>query len=316
VPEWVIETHNLTRHFGALVAVHGLNLQIARGEVFGFLGPNGAGKTTTVRLLNGVLNPTAGEIRVLGMDPIAQGPAVRRRTGVLTESPALYEPLSARENLLIFGELYDVPPDVLRRRVDELLEMFELTARADDKVAGYSKGMKQRLALARALIHAPDILFLDEPTAGLDPEAARQVTELIEHLSQEEGRTIFLCTHNLVEAERLCDRVGVIHRGELIAVGTPEELARRIWHGHGIVVRLGRPLPAEALASLKRLEGVAQVEVENSDLHILLDQEHRTPAVVRALVEAGAEIYAVRPREHSLEDIYFQLQANARGGSA
>jgi len=316
VPEWVIETHNLTRHFGALVAVHGLNLQIARGEVFGFLGPNGAGKTTTVRLLNGVLNPTAGEIRVLGMDPIAQGPAVRRRTGVLTESPALYEPLSARENLLIFGELYDVPADVLRRRVDELLEMFGLTARADDKVAGYSKGMKQRLALARALIHAPDILFLDEPTAGLDPEAARQVTELIEHLSQEEGRTIFLCTHNLVEAERLCDRVGVIHRGELIAVGTPEELARRIWHGHGIVVRLGRPLPAEALASLKRLEGVAQVEVENSDLHILLDQEHRTPAVVRALVEAGAEIYAVRPREHSLEDIYFQLQANARGGSA
>jgi len=316
VPEWVIETHNLTRHFGALVAVHGLNLQIARGEVFGFLGPNGAGKTTTVRLLNGVLNPTAGEIRVLGMDPIAQGPAVRRRTGVLTESPALYEPLSARENLLIFGELYDVPPDILRRRVDELLEMFELTARADDKVAGYSKGMKQRLALARALIHAPDILFLDEPTAGLDPEAARQVTELIEHLSQEEGRTIFLCTHNLVEAERLCDRVGVIHRGELIAVGTPGELARRIWHGHGIVVRLGRPLPAEALASLKRLEGVAQVEVENSDLHILLDQEHRTPAVVRVLVEAGAEIYAVRPREHSLEDIYFQLQANARGGSA
>ncbi|MBC7242124.1 MAG: ABC transporter ATP-binding protein [Anaerolineae bacterium] len=312
----MIETHNLTRHFGALVAVHDLNLQIARGEVFGFLGPNGAGKTTTVRLLNGVLNPTAGEIRVLGMDPIAQGPAVRRRTGVLTESPALYEPLSARDNLLIFGELYDVPANVLRRRVDELLEMFELTARADDKVAGYSKGMKQRLALARALIHAPEILFLDEPTAGLDPEAARQVTELIEHLSQEEGRTIFLCTHNLVEAERLCDRVGVVNRGELIAVGTPEELARRIWHGHGIVVRLGRPLSAETLASLKRLEGVAQVEVENSDLHVLLDQEHRTPAVVRALVEAGAEIYAVRPREHSLEDIYFQLQANARGGSA
>lgn len=313
--EWVIETHNLTRQFGALVAVHDVNLRIARGEVFGFLGPNGAGKTTTVRLLNGVLNPSAGEVRVLGMDPVRQGPAVRRRTGVLTESPVHYESLSARDNLSIFGELYGVSSDQLPGRVDALLKMFDLAERADDKVAGFSKGMKQRLALARALIHEPDILFLDEPTAGLDPEAARQVTELIERLSEEEGRTIFLCTHNLVEAERLCDRVGVINRGELIAVGTPAELARRIWHGHGIRVQLGRPLASEVLDSLRRLEGVAEVEVGDAELHVLMDQESCTPVIVRALVEAGAEVYAVKPREHSLEDIYFQLQANARGES-
>ncbi|MGQ9515834.1 MAG: ATP-binding cassette domain-containing protein [Anaerolineae bacterium] len=313
--EWVIETNGLSRRFGAVTAVHQVTLRIARGEVFGFLGPNGAGKTTTVRLLNGVLNPSAGEIRVLGFDPVSQGPAVRQCTGVLTESPAHYESLSARDNLSIFGELYGVPSDQLPGRVEALLKMFDLAERADDRVAGFSKGMRQRLALARALIHEPDILFLDEPTAGLDPEAARQVTELIERLSEEEGRTIFLCTHNLVEAGRLCDRVGVINRGELIAVGTPAELARRIWHGHGIGVRLGRPPAPEVLDALRRLEGVAEIEIGDAELHILMDQESRTPAVVRALAEAGAEIYAVKPREHSLEDIYFQLQANARGES-
>jgi ABC-2 type transport system ATP-binding protein len=171
--------------------------------------------------MNGVLSPSGGSVRVLGLSPETDGPAVRRRTGVLTETPSLYEQLSARDNLAIFADLYDVPPDQVARRVDAALEMFELSDRAREKVGGYSKGMKQRLALARALLHQPDILFLDEPTAGLDPVAARAVHELIVRLSREEGRTVFLCTHNLTEAQRLCQRVAVMEHGRLAAVGTP-----------------------------------------------------------------------------------------------
>ncbi|MGD1993184.1 MAG: ABC transporter ATP-binding protein [Anaerolineae bacterium] len=162
--------------------------------MFGFLGHNGAGKTTTVRLLNGVLSPNGGSTRVLGLDPVAEGPALRRRTGVLTETPSLDGRLTARENLTIYAELYGVPSDRVTGRVDELLTFFELIDRADERVEGYSKGMRQRLALSRAMLHSPEILFLDEPTSGLDPVSTHRVHEVITHISREEGRTVFLCT--------------------------------------------------------------------------------------------------------------------------
>ncbi|MBZ0288430.1 MAG: ABC transporter ATP-binding protein, partial [Anaerolineae bacterium] len=190
-----IEAEGLSRTFGTLKAVDSVSFTVDKGEVFGLLGPNGAGKTTLVRLLNGVLAASAGNARVLGCDPATQGDTVRARTGVLTEQPSLYERLTARDNLLFFGTMYGVGEADLPARVDELLEMFDLSAQANDRVGGFSKGMKQRLALARTLIHQPELLFFDEPTAGLDPEAARGVTELIEQLSRESGRTVFLCTH-------------------------------------------------------------------------------------------------------------------------
>jgi ABC-2 type transport system ATP-binding protein len=190
----VIVVDGLSRHFGEVVAVDHLELEVYPGEVFGFLGHNGAGKTTTVRLLNGVLAPDGGTVRVLDLDPVDDGPALRRRTGVLTETPSLDERLTGRENLEIYAELYDVLRAKVPGRVSFLLETFELDHRADDKVGGYSRGMKQRLALARALLHEPEILFLDEPTAGLDPVATRRVHDMVTRLSHKEQRCSFAPT--------------------------------------------------------------------------------------------------------------------------
>jgi ABC-2 type transport system ATP-binding protein len=310
VNDQIIQTTELTRHFGDHIAVDRLNVQIAQGEVFGFLGPNGAGKTTTVRLLNGVLAASSGAIQVFGLDPARQGSQIRQRTGVLTESPALYEALTARENLLIFGELYDVPASQLPDRASELLELFGLAERADDPAGSYSKGMKQRLSIARALIHDPELLFLDEPTSGLDPAAARQVQALIETLAQEKGRSIFLCTHNLLEAQRLCDRVGVISRGRLIAVGAPSELAGQLWHGEWIDIELGAPPVRAVVDAVATADGVLEANLDGETLGIHLEGLDRTPAVVAAIVGAGGDIYRVTPREHTLEDIYFELQEN------
>src|SRR5512145_1983593 len=196
----VIQISSLSRRFGEKLAVDDLTLDVHAGEIFGFLGHNGAGKTTTVRLLNGVIEPTSGSMCVLGFDPQVDGPALRARTGVLTETPSMDERLTAWDNLSIYADLYGVPSAEVRKRINELLEEFDLADRAQEGVGGYSKGMKQRLALARALLHKPEVLFLDEPTAALDPFATRAVNELVENLARREGCTVFICTHNLVEA--------------------------------------------------------------------------------------------------------------------
>jgi ABC-2 type transport system ATP-binding protein len=309
-----IETHNLQRHFGALRAVDGISFQVAEGEVFGFLGPNGAGKTTTVRLLNGVLAPTGGTVRVLGLDPAVQGNDLRRRTGVLTETPSLYERLTAWDNLLTLGALYDVPAAQLPDKVEQLLGQFGLLARANDRVGTFSRGMKQRLALARALLHDPPLLFLDEPTAGLDPEAAHQVSLLIENLSHQGGRTVFLCTHNLDEAQRLCDRVAVLNQGRLLAVGTMAELAQALWRTLWVDLEVEQDLPEESLASLRALPGVGRLLAGPHTLAVQTDGEQRIPDLVAALVAHGARLRRVNPRQHSLEDIYLAIQHPAQGG--
>ena len=313
-----IQTDRLSRLFGGLTAVDAVSLTVERGEVFGVLGPNGAGKTTMVRLLNGVLAASRGSCRVLGFDPTAQGGEVRRRTGVLTESPALYERMSARENLRFFGTLYEVPAEKLPARADAMLEAFGLADRADDRVGGFSKGMKQRLALARALLHEPQVLFLDEPTAALDPEAARRVTELIMEFSHQDGRTVFLCTHYLPEAQRLCDRVAVLNRGRLTATGTLAELARTLWHGTWVDVECRAAPPPLLLDTLRALPGVTDSRLEQPDgasgadvtrLSVQVEGEEHVPAVVRAIVECGGQVLRVNPREHTLEEVYFELQS-------
>jgi ABC-2 type transport system ATP-binding protein len=301
----------LTRRFGGLTAVDAVSFTVEPGEVFGLLGPNGAGKTTLVRLLNGVLQASAGTARVLGADPSTHGDTIRARTGVLTEQPALYERLTARDNLRFFGTMYGVPDADLPRRVDELLATFDLSARADDRVGGFSKGMKQRLALARTLIHQPELLFFDEPTAGLDPEAARGVTALIEQLSGERGRTVFLCTHNLDEAQRLCSRVAVINKGRLLAVGAPAQLARDLWQGTWVDITL-KVAPSDGLLiNLGALAGVQNLKLDGTQLTVQVSDETAIPAVVARVVELGGQIMRVAPREHSLEEIYFTLQGGA-----
>jgi ABC-2 type transport system ATP-binding protein len=297
----------LSRRFGEVVAVDRLSLEVGAGEVFGFLGHNGAGKTTTVRLLNGVLNPDAGRVRVLGLDPLRDGPSLRLRTGVLTETPSLDERLTGRENLEIYAELYNVPRESVLDRVEYLLEAFELAHRADEKVGGYSRGMKQRLALARALLHEPEVLFLDEPTAGLDPVATHRVHELIVRLSQEEQRTVFLCTHNLVEAQKLCSRVAVLEQGRLVALGSPAELAHRLGRSQRLEIEVAPEERAAALDVLQDALEREEVAPQNGKIVVTGAQRESIPPLVAALVAAGVRIYQVTPQEPSLEDVYFAL---------
>jgi ABC-2 type transport system ATP-binding protein len=226
----LIQTEMLSKHYGKggeIKAVDGLDLDVYEGETFGLLGPNGAGKTTVVRLLNGIIKPSGGTARVNGFDIVQQEDDVKRVTGMLAESPGLYEKLSAREFLEFMGALYDVPGDVLEGRIDELLKLFGLHERRNHLIEGYSSGMKQKLLIAAAIVHDPPIIFLDEPTSTLDPRAAHMVKELIEELADTAGKTIFMCSHLLPVVEELCDRIGIINNGRLIAVGTIDEIIAR-----------------------------------------------------------------------------------------
>jgi ABC-2 type transport system ATP-binding protein len=304
----VIIAGALTRRFSEVVAMDHLDLEVQAGEIFGFLGHNGAGKTTTVRLLNGVLTPSSGTAQVLGMTPADEGPALRRRTGVLTETPSLDERLTGRENLEIYAELYDVPQADIPDRIGDLLEIFELADRADEKAGDYSKGMKQRLALARAFIHRPEVLFLDEPTSGLDPVATRRVHEMITHLSHEEKRTVFMCTHNLAEAQKLCDRVAVLEHGKLVALGTPLELARRLGRSQRLEIEVAPGDREKVLEMLAATPGFSEVREEGDAIFASGAEREAIPGLVAALVSAGVRIYRVAPQEASLEDIYFALQ--------
>ena len=303
----IIAVDGLTRRFGDVVAVDGLTLEIHPGEVFGFLGHNGAGKTTTVRLLNGLLSPDSGTVRVLDLEPLNDGPALRRHTGVLTETPSLDERLTGRENLEIYADLYGVPRTEVASRVESLLEGFELAHRADEKAGAYSKGMKQRLALARALLHEPDILFLDEPTSGLDPVGARRVHELITRLSQEQQRTVLLCTHNLAEAQKLCGRVAVLEQGRLVALGTPAELARKLGRSQRLEIVVAPEHVPAALEVLEARLGTTDPALENGTITVMGAEREAIPDLVASLVGAAVRIYGITPQEPSLEDVYFAL---------
>ncbi|UCF10714.1 MAG: ABC transporter ATP-binding protein [Candidatus Bipolaricaulota bacterium] len=297
----MIRSEGLTRRFGAVTAVDGLDLVVERGEVFGFLGPNGAGKTTTVRMLAALIAPTAGGAHIGELQLGRDNRAIRRRVGVLTEAPGLYRRLSARDNLLLFARLHAVSDP--SSRVERYLRLFDLWDRRDDLVGTLSKGMRQKLALARALVHDPDVLFLDEPTAGLDPEASRRVRELVESLRSKE-RTIFLCTHNLDEADRLCDRVELF-KARIVALGKPAELKERMY-GRRTVIHFGdRP---QGLERALDLPFILDTEWADDALVVgLSDPERENPILVRRLVELGAEVRYVNELRVSLEDLYLDL---------
>ncbi|HEY3452597.1 MAG TPA: ABC transporter ATP-binding protein [Myxococcales bacterium] len=298
-----IDARGVGFQFGTDFAIRGLDLRVARGEVFGFLGHNGAGKTTTVRLLNGLLPPSSGELKVLGLSPVADGDRVRARTGVLTELPSLDDRLSARETLADFAELYAVPRESVVARIESVLSTFGLKDQADLRIAKFSKGMRQRLALCRALLHEPELVFLDEPTSGLDPVSAHEVHGLVRGL-REAGRTVFLCTHNLVEAQRLCDRIAVIDHGKIIASGTPAELARNSGATGSVEVEVD---PAQVDAARAALASLGSpVEVQGAVLRVPLVRES-VPAAVQALAAAGVRVYRVNPGEATLEDVYLSL---------
>ncbi|GAP61603.1 ABC-2 type transport system ATP-binding protein [Ardenticatena maritima] len=302
---FLIETSHLTKRFDGVTAVEDLSLHVKRGEVLALLGPNGAGKTTTIRLLLGLLAPTEGTVHVLGYDMRrrSQAEQARARVGVLTETPGLYETLSALENLRFFAALYNVRN--AESAIETYLRLVELWDRRHERVGTFSKGMRQRLALARALLHEPDILFLDEPTSGLDPAATRRIRELLLDLKTQ-GRTILLTTHNLDEAERLADRIAVL-RTRLLVIDTPEALRLRLY-GRRVRIECSAPCP-QALEIVQALPFVRHVAAssENTLLVQVESPEEQNPALIEALVQAGAKIRWVEEDRVSLEDVYLQL---------
>lgn len=300
-----LRASGLGRRFGSLWAIRDLDLEVRRGEVLGLLGPNGGGKTTTVRLLTALIEPTEGRAWVDGLDVTERSEEVRARVGILTETPGLYEKLSATANLDFFGRLYGLEAATRADRIERYLRLFDLWERRDDLAGTFSKGMKQKLAIARALLHDPAVVFLDEPTAALDPEAAYVVREAIETLRRA-GRTIVLATHNLDEADRLCDRVAFV-RGGLLRVDSPARLRGSLAGGQ-VEVRLANR-PTDGMAAIARaIDGVGAVRLDGDRLVVeAADPARITPALVRALVTAGASIVEVRPAATSLESVYFEV---------
>jgi ABC-2 type transport system ATP-binding protein len=307
----LINLEELSKTFGNILAVHKLTFSVKAGEIFGLLGPNGAGKTTTIRMLGSLIGPSDGKAWVNGYQVGHQDQQIRRSVGILTESPGLYDQLSAERNLEFYAQMYDVKD--VERQVKRYLQMLGLWGRRHEAVGTFSKGMRQKLAIARAMLHEPSVLFLDEPTSGLDPQAARMLRGFIADLKSD-GRAIILCTHNLDEADRLCDRIAVI-KGSLLALDTPTALRRKLF-GRTVVFHLAK-LDDHLSKVVERFEFVRSVEIIDNKLVVGLDEpEKYNPALVRALVEAGAEVQFVGELRRRLEDVYLQLvNQTSDGGS-
>jgi ABC-2 type transport system ATP-binding protein len=302
----MIRTERLSRYFGAVKAVDELTLEVPAGIVFGFLGPNGAGKTTTIHLLLGLLPPTQGQAWVLGLDVRSQAEEIRAHSGALLEFSGLYERMSAEDNLDLYGRIYKLPAAGRRARTQELLEHLDLWQRRRDRVGTWSRGMKQKLAVARALYHRPQLIFLDEPTAGFDPEAAAALRKDLADLVAHEGVTVFLNTHNLTEAEQLCAQVGVIRAGKLLAVDSPEVLRRR--NRSSRVEIVGRGFTDEMAARLRQMPEVAQVAFHPDRLDIQFrEASGRNAPLVSAIVQSGGEVEEIRRGEASLEEVFLTL---------
>ena len=298
----MLTASHLSRRFGDRVAVEDVSFNLEAGEIFALLGPNGAGKTTTLRLLAGLIAPSSGSVTVEGerMGP-ESAPRLRARIGFLTEAPGLWDRLTVRQNLVVYARLYGLPSP--ERAVDAALERFEIRDRGDDRAAQLSKGLKQRVALARSLLHDPRIAMLDEPTSGLDPESARDVRDLILTL-REQGRTVLLCTHNLDEVERVADRVAVLSR-RLVAIGTPSSLRQRLFTPR---LRIVLAQPAAPFVSVLLGAGLIDVTADGTTLGVdTRETPVTTPELVRRLVEAGAGIESVMTEEPPLEDVYLKL---------
>jgi ABC-2 type transport system ATP-binding protein len=296
---------NLTKDFDGVRALNNLSLEVSPGTIFGFLGPNGAGKTTTIRLLLGLLEPTSGYAQVLGFDTQTQANLIRTPTGALLEHTGIYEQLSAEDNLEFYGRAYLIPDVERKERIQELLTRMGLWERRKDRAGTWSRGMKQKLAIARTLLHRPSLILLDEPTAGLDVQSAVTIREDLEMLASEENVTIFLTTHNLADAEKLCHQVAVIRQGSLIALGSPAELKSR--SANPSIEITGRGFSEYALQLLRTHPQVGTITAQNSHILINLITETDVAALVNILVGAGVQIEEVRRSHASLEEVFLTL---------
>ena len=305
-PSAVIQTENLTKRYGDLVAVDDLNLTVQEGEIFGLLGPNGAGKTTTLLMLLGLSEPSAGRMRVCGFDPTYDTLDVRRIVGYLPDNVGFYPDMTARENLGYTADLNAIPTQEARTRTDALLERVGLADVADKQVGEFSRGMRQRLGIADVLIKQPRVVYLDEPTLGIDPEGMQQVLDLIVKMSREERITVLLASHQLRQAQAICHRVGIFVRGKLVAVGPIDSLGSQIMAGQPtmIEVQVARTSPAVREA-LRSIDGVTDVR-KDGDLHLVACDRDLRPDIARELVKRGLALEHLRLRGYGLEDIYLQ----------
>jgi ABC-2 type transport system ATP-binding protein len=308
----MIKTQNLTKRFDTLTAVYNLSFEVAEGQIFGFLGPNGAGKTTTIRMLCGLIQPSEGKAWVAGHQVGLDGEKVRQSIGLLTEQPGLYEQLNALDNLYFYSSLYSLSKAEADKRIQEILEWLNLWQRRKEPIATYSKGMKQKLAIGRALLHRPKVVFLDEPTASLDAESAKSVRDAVLAL-RDTKRTIFLCTHNMEEADRMCDQVGIF-KTKLLKLDTPANLRRQFGVGSRQVRISMRPQSPQERAKLVAVAGslpfVAKAEwlPDNTAMQVSLTKpDEQNPLLIRALVEADAPIQFVEEQTASLEEVYLEL---------
>ena len=309
----VVQMTDVSMSFGQVKAVDGVSLSVNKGEVFGFLGPNGAGKTTTIRLLLGLLTPSAGRAEVLGFDTRTQAAAIREHCGALLEHNGLYERMSAHDNLEFQGRVWRMPSAHREARIEEMLTDIGLWERRFDLVGKWSRGMKQKLAVARAMFHRPELIFLDEPSAGLDPVAAAALRQDLARLAEREGVTIFLTTHNLAEAEKLCHRVAVIRKGKLLAIGTVDELSGKDGSMHAEIA--GKGFNDAIVAALRAMPDVASVRWENSHVSVALERGTEVAPLVHMLVGCGVQIEGVHKNEASLEDVFLDLMQDDQEGA-
>jgi len=303
--ETAIKLEGITRDFGTVRAVDDLSLEVPTGIIYGFLGPNGAGKTTTINLLLGLLEPTSGRAEVLGFNTVAQAEQIRARTGALLEHTGVYEQMSAEDNLEFYGRAYQMDPGDRKARIKELLLGMGLWDRRKERAGKWSRGMKQKLALARALLHRPQLVLLDEPTAGLDVMAAKTVREDLASLVASEGVTVFLTTHNMTEAERLCSQVAVIRAGRLVAVGHPDDLRARA--GAPRLEVVSSDFNEQARQVVQAHSSVMSISANNGHWDIELGAEADSSELIALLVASGVQVEEVRRGQASLEDVFVTL---------
>jgi ABC-2 type transport system ATP-binding protein len=302
--EKTVEVIGITKKYGSFLAVDNISFDVSEGEIFGFLGPNGAGKTTLIRMLTTLLKPTSGKARVGSFDVVAQSDRVRREIGVVPQAMTSDLDLTGYENMDIYGRLYSIPAKERRARIDLLLEKIGLAARADDLVATYSGGMRRRLEIARVLVHRPRILFLDEPTIGLDPQSRRVVWDFLEHLMQNDSMTIFLTTHYMEEAEVLCGRVAIIDAGKIIAMGSPSELKAGI-PGNDMIFLIVDRIPNNINENLKKLPFVRKSDATEGVIRVYVDDgSQNLPDLIDEIKTLGMKIQSVSVHEQSLEDVF------------
>ncbi len=301
----IAETRHLVKMYGEFTAVDGLNFQLKEGEIFGLLGPNGAGKTTTILMLMGLTEPTAGTVNVIGYDPVRQPLQVKRNVGYLPEHVAMYDDLSAQENLYYTADLNGLAHAEAKARVNYALERVGLVDVAHKKVGTFSHGMRQRLGIADVLVKKPRLIILDEPTIGLDPEAVNQLLDLILAMQKEEHLTVMLSSHQLQQVQRICSRVGIFVKGRMIAQGSIGQLAEQLAGGKRTLEVVAEPKGAELIAALQKIKGVVSVEPDMDHLRVSATEEVR-PAIARTIAERGWSLYHLRQRDYGLEEIYLK----------